>query len=135
MHADHPAIRAALAGKPLKPRPYTPPEREVQRAVKAWLEARGAVCVRVNSALLPRADGGRMRANSEAGCSDLLCCYPCPCGSSVFLSVEVKRQGGKLTPAQEAFLERVRRAGGIGLCVSSVDELEAGLRTAGLLEG
>jgi hypothetical protein len=44
-----------------------------------------------------------------------------------FLAIETKRPGEKLREDQAAFLEAIRERGGIGLCVHSLDELDAGL--------
>jgi hypothetical protein len=44
-----------------------------------------------------------------------------------FLAVEVKRPGESLRPAQAAFLESVRRAGGIAIVAHSVDDVRQGL--------
>ena len=45
-----------------------------------------------------------------------------------FLAVETKRPGEKLREEQEAFLAAVSERGGVGLCVHSLDELDAGVR-------
>ncbi|HTU17360.1 MAG TPA: VRR-NUC domain-containing protein [Gemmataceae bacterium] len=45
-----------------------------------------------------------------------------------FLAIEVKRLGEKPRPEQETFLEDIRAAGGIALCVHSLRELEEQLR-------
>lgn len=50
----------------------------------------------------------------------------------VFLAVECKKPGGKLTPAQAQFLDAVRAAGGLALVVRSVDDLIAALDAEGL---
>ena len=39
--------------------------------------------------------------------------------------MEVKKPGEALRPEQDAFLSDIRAAGGIGVCVRSLDELEA----------
>jgi hypothetical protein len=41
--------------------------------------------------------------------------------------VECKQKGGRLRPAQRAFLENVRRAGGLALVVDDVRQLQAAL--------
>jgi hypothetical protein len=46
----------------------------------------------------------------------------------LFLAIEVKRPGEKPRAEQEEFLAGIRARGGIGLCVHSLDELDAGLR-------
>ena len=45
-----------------------------------------------------------------------------------FLAIEVKKPGEKPRPDQQAFLQDIRAAGGIALCVHSLDELEEQLR-------
>ena len=44
------------------------------------------------------------------------------------LACEVKRPGEKPRPDQQWFLEQIREAGGIGLCVHSVSELDDQMR-------
>jgi hypothetical protein len=45
-----------------------------------------------------------------------------------FLAIEVKKPGEKPRPEQQAFLQDIRAAGGIALCVHSLGELEEQLR-------
>lgn len=45
-----------------------------------------------------------------------------------FLAVEVKKPGEKPRPEQETFLQDIRAAGGIAVCVHSLAELEEQLR-------
>jgi hypothetical protein len=45
-----------------------------------------------------------------------------------FLAIEVKKPGEKPRPEQEAFLDDIRAAGGIAVCVHSLGELEEQLR-------
>ncbi len=57
------------------------------------------------------------------GCADIL-------GQLItghFLAVEVKRRGGRVSPPQRAFLQQVRRAGGLALVARSIPEVQAGL--------
>jgi hypothetical protein len=51
-----------------------------------------------------------------------------PCKDSRAVACEVKRPGEKPRPDQEWFLEQVQNAGGIGLCVHSVSELDEKMR-------
>jgi hypothetical protein len=64
------------------------------------------------------------------GQSDILGCLK----GGRFLALEVKRPGAQTTPEQTAFLEAVRRAGGVGAVVRSAEEtlqiLDAQLRAA-----
>jgi hypothetical protein len=82
-------------------------EGDITRGIRQVLGQLGAVAVKFW--------GGPM---TERGVSDLLCCY-----EGRFLAIEVKRPGGRVSPEQERFLERVRAAGGIGLVIHSIDEL------------
>jgi hypothetical protein len=50
-----------------------------------------------------------------------------------FLAIETKQPGRKPTPEQKVFLERVREGGGIGIVAYSIEDLEAGLRAAGVI--
>jgi hypothetical protein len=97
-----------------------PREADIQRAVIAFLELRGCVVVRCNSGAVTVGDRF-VRFNSAPGCSDLLVCLP----GGGFAAVEVKAPGGKLTPAQAAFLDRVRAAGGVGAVVRGIPDAEA----------
>jgi hypothetical protein len=40
-----------------------------------------------------------------------------------FLAIEVKRPGGKVSPHQEQFIERVNRIGGLGFVAYSVEDV------------
>jgi hypothetical protein len=50
-----------------------------------------------------------------------------------FLAVEVKAPGGRLSPEQREFLERVRELGGLALVVKSWRELDDALRQSGYI--
>jgi hypothetical protein len=104
-----------------------PLEKDVQKAIVEYLTLIGFMVLRINSGAL-RIGDRFVRFNSARGCSDLLVVAK-PSGR--LIAVEVKREGNKPTELQEAFLEEVRRAGGVALCVSSVDQLRAELRAAG----
>jgi hypothetical protein len=114
------ALRKPTAGKLPTPR-----ESEIQAAVIDFLEASGCVVIRVNSGLLPRADGGRMQCSTSSigTCSDLLVCPP----GGQFFSVEVKRPGGRPTARQSAFLDAVRDRGGIAAVVTSIEDARLAL--------
>jgi hypothetical protein len=59
---------------------------------------------------------------SPKGISDILGIY-----RGRFLAIEVKRPGGKLTPDQQRFLDRVKIEGGISFVARSVDDVVEGL--------
>ncbi|HEY3789600.1 MAG TPA: hypothetical protein VGL71_12140, partial [Urbifossiella sp.] len=110
------------AGKPGRSPSAAPLEREIQRSIIAFLESRGAVVIRANSGMLPRADGGRMRcvSCSAGSVSDVLACY-----HGRFLAVEVKRPGKVPSEGQAAFLAAVERSGGIGIVATGIGDVEA----------
>jgi len=41
-----------------------------------------------------------------------------------FLAIEVKTESGRLTEAQERFLEAVNKFGGVGICAKSLKDIE-----------
>lgn len=98
------------------------PEREIQRACLDLLEVMGLLAWRANTGAIQGTYKGRDRfvRFGFKGQSDILGAIP-PSGR--LLAVEVKRPGGRLSVHQDAFLQAVVRAGGIGLVVTSPAEL------------
>jgi hypothetical protein len=86
-------------------------ERDITKAIRGLLGDLGAFSFKHWS--------GPM---SMKGVSDILACF-----EGRFLAIEVKRPGGRVSPDQELFLARVRKAGGIGLVAYSVDDVVEGL--------
>ena len=116
-----------------------PKEKDVQRQCLDYLRLRGAVALRINSGAMAGTHKGKqwfMRFNDTPGCSDILACVPLSDdGAGVlgrFLAVEVKGPKGRLRPNQAAFLDSVRAAGGLAICVKSLDDLIAALEAEGL---
>ena len=93
-------------------------EADVLRAVRQYLDLRGAVYVRNNTGMLFDRTGRPVRFGRE-GSADLIVCGP----GGRFVSCEVKGRDGKLTPAQQAWALAVLAAGGAALTVRSVEEL------------
>lgn len=58
------------------------------------------------------------------GVADILGCL---CGK--MLAIEVKKPGGKLTEFQQRFLDAVNSSGGIAFLATSVDDVDAELKT------
>ena len=106
-----------------------PLEKEILAQCRDYLRLTGWLCLRVNSGAVTGEYKGRrrfVRFTDTPGVSDLLALR------EVFLAAECKRPGGKLTADQAAFLEDVRKHGGIGLCIHSLDELQHELEARGL---
>ena len=49
-------------------------------------------------------------------------------GVAVFMAVEVKRPGQRMTPAQTLFIRSVNDRGGFGICCDSVESFESQLK-------
>ena len=103
-----------------------PREADIQRLCIDWLRSQGFVAIRTNSAAM-KIDGRFIRANSEPGCSDVLCCAP----DGAFLAIEFKRPGGNATEKQLSFLAAVTKRNGLALVVSSLDQLVHALKLEG----
>jgi hypothetical protein len=100
-------------------------ERDELKGCKALLEAIGAKVIRINT--------GRRGGVSfgEKGVSDLWACMPHGGRTCV---VEVKRRrGGRTTVDQWNFIAEIKRCGGLGFVVNSVDQLREELHKAGYL--
>ena len=109
-----------------------PLEKDIQKQCLLWLKLTGCLPIRVNSGAFGGEYKGKkrfVRMNSEPGCSDILAVLP----DGRFLAAECKRPGGKATPEQLSFLDAVRKRGGLGVVVSSVDELVNALAAEGYL--
>jgi hypothetical protein len=104
-------------------------ESYVLAACLQYLQFHRIFAWRQNQGGIPLANGRFRRFNGMPGQSDIIGCLP----DGRFLACEVKRPGGKMTTEQEDFHQRVSEAGGVAMCVSSLDELEGALRRAGVL--
>jgi hypothetical protein len=106
-------------------------EADVLRGCLDYLRLRGLVAFRCNTTGVYDPARKAFRSfRGLRGVSDILGVLPRTLDVGgrrvrvgVFLGVEVKRPGGRLTPEQEAFADAVRKAGGISLVVHSVGEL------------
>lgn len=106
-----------------------PRESEIVSACLQLLKMRGVLAWRANQVPVPLKKGGFRRFAGLKGVSDILGILS-PGGQ--FLAVEVKRPGGRLRKEQAWFLNAVEKAGGIALCVHSVDELDQDLKAIGI---
>ena len=111
-------------------------EADVLKACLQFLKLFCGVAFRNNTGALPATYRGKSRLIrfGEPGSSDLLAVLPASRHGDApgrLLAVECKRPGGKPSPLQAAFLERVRAAGGVGLVADSVASLERQLAELG----
>lgn len=140
---------APNAAKRKAKRPRAPLERDIQREILAFLNAQPGICAwKAGAGLIPTSDGRRVRMG-KAGVSDVIGWIRChlaldaagmpeierchrvgrrecffPRHISAFIAVEVKRPGGKPTPAQLDYLARLKDAGSpLAMVATSVDEV------------
>lgn len=118
--------------KPFRLTPLAPLEHDIQGSILVYLawDRRVAWAHRFNTGAHAitgtNAKGQPTRRfvrYAFPGCADIL-------GQLVtghLLAIEVKRQGGRVRPAQRAFLAQVRRAGGLALLARGLPEVQAGL--------
>lgn len=100
------------------------PEKQIQTEIQLAASQLGARLFRLQVGNFKTEDG-RWVAVGIPGMSDLIGIAP----DGRYLAVEVKREGGKATPEQLAFIQMVRAHGGIaGVCrsVSDFEDLLAG---------
>ena len=101
-------------------------ERDIQRQIIDWLGWQGIFAFRTNTgaAMLPgRAGKPQLVRFGFKGVSDILGIV----GQGQFLSIEVKRPGGKLTIDQEVFRELVVKNGGLYILAKSLDDVKRAL--------
>ncbi len=98
-------------------------EKDLVQFVIQMLNANGIPAWRQNAGLLLVDENGKKRAVKlgSKGMSDIIGIIP-PTGK--FLAVEVKRsRKAKLTVHQEAFLEAVRRSGGVAAVIKDPEDV------------
>lgn len=104
-------------------------ETDIVRACLAYLHARGCIAWRNNTGAMRIEEPGQPRRFvrfSAPGISDIIGLLP----GGRFLAVEVKRGDGRLSAAQQLFLNQVAGAGGFGAVVRSVTELDQAILRA-----
>jgi hypothetical protein len=102
-------------------------ERDVQHAIRLALGMLPDVVLWRNSTGLSRTDQRVVRYGLCVGSADLIGVLA-PSGR--FLAIEVKSPVGRASTEQKQFLELVRRCGGFGCVVRSVEEALAAIERA-----
>jgi hypothetical protein len=105
-------------------------ESNIQQQIRLAMSAAGSVLFRNNVGQCTTDDGRVIRYGvCNPGGSDLIGWTPMVVTEdmvgrtvAVFTSIEVKRPGGRVSEAQQRFLDAVARAGGIGGVARSADE-------------
>lgn len=88
-------------------------EKELQARIIRLLKSNGAYVCKVN-------------LSSRNGVPDLLCCL-----RGRFIGIEVKSEQNKPTPLQEFNLRKITQAGGVGVVVRNLKEVEDLLKQIG----
>lgn len=109
------------------------PEAAFQRSVISYLEVRyKCLVLRINQGGMKKADKTRQCGyryvpftRGVKGVSDIIACSP----EGIFIAIECKAPGGKLTDDQAAFLERVREVNGIAIVADTIPSFEEQYRT------
>ena len=108
-------------------------EEDVLGQIRCLLEANGARVFRV----VERIPWGRTR--SDGGIPDLFGWWPEDCldcmehnNRAIHFFIEVKKPGGKLRPAQVAWIEAAQRDGVIAFKAESVEEMVSEFRKYGI---
>ena len=95
------------------------PESAVLSQCMAYLHVRRIFCWRNNTGAAKTEDGRYVRFGLP-GASDIIGIMP----DGRFLAVECKRSvGGRLSPQQKVFLDRIREAGGVAVVATSLEDL------------
>lgn len=101
-------------------------EARIQQAIRLALgREEGLVAWRNNTGVLVDRRGQRVRYGLCRGSSDLVGVVTMPDGLGRFAAWEIKGPDGDLTEEQNQFLRLVRRLGGFGCEVRSVDDVLA----------
>lgn len=96
------------------------PEAKASAAIDKYLASLPCLSLRTSAGLI-EVDGRKIQMG-QAGVSDRTVLI-----AGLWLAIEIKAEGGKLSPAQEAYRSRVEALGGTYVVARSVEELRAGL--------
>lgn len=101
-----------------------PTEQDILRAILDYLiRIKHIYCWRNNSGAMVKDD--HFVRFGKVGSADILGVLP----DGKFLAIEVKRPGGKTTPAQDDFLALVRKNGGVAIVAHGVEDVILALDT------
>lgn len=96
-----------------------PSEKDIQKSILDFLRLKGIYCWKQHNTGIYQVKTGSYIPSGKRGVADILGILP----TGRFLAIEVKRPGGVLGDYQIEFLASIRNNGGLGVCVSSLDEV------------
>lgn len=106
-------------------------ESDVKRAIVKFLNYSHIFAWSNPRTGIPKGGTGKFIPLGLNGVCDIIACLP----DGRFLGVEAKKEGGKLSKAQENFIVRINENKGLIFVAHSVDEVERKLKEAGYLGG
>ena len=109
-----------------------PLEKETQKVCLQWLGMKGYMCWRNQNHGTWDAGKNVYRTGAVVGVPDAICIIPDKNGVGRFVGIEFKREKKNLSEAQELFHTRIVEAGGVALCIHSLEELEKDFKSLGL---
>lgn len=97
-----------------------PLEREIQKAILAFLKQQGVFAWRNNTGVIPVQRGNKVNYihNGIKGSADIIGIW-----NRKFLAIEVKRPGLEASPDQKWFLNEVTRRGGIAFVAHGLEDI------------
>lgn len=98
-------------------------EQQIQKAIIDYLKLKKFIVFKHrNVGIYKKATDSYIPLSAgEKGISDVIACS----NKGTFVAIEVKKPGGKPSPDQLEFLERVKAYGGIGILAYSLDDVMA----------
>lgn len=99
-------------------------EQSIQRAILDYLRYRGIFCWKNNTAGIYVKARNTYIPSHAPGVSDILGILP----GGRFLAIEVKAPKGRVSPAQEQFLQTINERGGLAFVARSIDDVEEELK-------
>ena len=99
-----------------------PTEQQIKKVIADYLRLKKFIVINHRNVGIYKKDTGKYipLPSGEKGISDIIGCSP----RGTFVAIEVKKKGGRPSPDQLYFLERVRQNGGIGILAYSFEDVE-----------
>ncbi len=97
-------------------------EQEIQKSIIDYLKLKKFIVFKHRNVGIYKQDTGKYIPLSfgEKGISDIIACTP----KGTFVAIEVKKPGGKPSPEQLEFLERIKQTEmGVGILAYSLDDV------------
>lgn len=135
MTPPNPAFKRKVKRAVRMAKPAPEPEDDIHKKLVALLRAAGVAFFHVaNERRTSERQGAHLKAMGvSAGVPDLVIVTPPPCGGYVAAALEVKREGGRLSDLQRAWLLTMRSCEWAVACEYGFDACVARLKEWGYL--